>query len=477
MRHADVQARVTFEAFESRRLLSAGPDPIAYDVGSQEIRATAASADAHAGDMLLAGSFATGNDFQPGPGIQFRSPTGEWSPFLARYAPDGRLIWVNVYAPGEAYADGATYPVIAAVAAGPDGSVYAAGTFSGRMDLSLERGSDDRSLPDPTLTTTPPADGDPAHGADVFLARFDRNGKYVWGRLINNVTTGTEAVSGLAVDRFGSAYLAGTYATIAGGALGPVQSFLTKLTPDGSRAWGASLRGAVSTVAIDHHDAPWVAVGGEALRIDQFTAGRGRFASGIGAAAADNSAGHGIGSITARSIAFDAHDNVVLSGDFSRTFDFAPGTDRFLLGDKRYNPAGASNIFLSKLRPGGELVFAMIVGGTEADNSAGAGVDRRTGEILLSGTYSGKVDLDPARHAATYLDAGFDAVDGDYPSDVFTARYTPTGRLMFARDHTTVDDDTAAGFAMTPSSAFVAASNFDQKRDTRHIILFELPLA
>jgi hypothetical protein len=250
---------------------------------------------------------------------------------------------------------------------------------------------------------------------------------------------------------------------------------VTRFTTTGKRLWTATLSATTSAIALDHHDKIWVTSSGQVLRLYQYSP-QGKFLSRLGAAAADDSLGHGIGTINAKSIAFDAHDNIILAGDFTRTFDFAPGNNQLLLGDKRYNRFGLTNIFLSKIRPGGDLVFALVVGGTEADRAAGAGVDRSTGDILLGGAYSGQVDFDPAHHAAHTLDAGFDAIDGDYPSDTFIARYTPTGRLVTVKDHTTVDSDIVAGFAMTPTNAFMAASNFDQKHDLRHIELFELPL-
>ncbi len=465
------------QPLESRTLLSAGPDPIALTFGGQEITATAASADGRTGHLLLAGTLATGNDFAPGPAVLYMSPIGsDWSPFIARYTPDGQPLWVQTIPIDRAFADGgAIFPRISALAAGPDGSVYAAGRFSGSIDFDRSTDRDSRGLPDHTLTTAPAADGDRAHATDVFLIKYDRAGKYLWGMLINNVTTGVENVTGLAVDRFGSAYVAGTSHAIdpATGAAAPDTSFIARISTAGQLAWNTPLPAGISTVAIDHHDSPWAAVGGQALRLYQFNA-RGRVINQIGAAAADNSNGHGIGSITARSIAFDAHDNLILAGDFTRTFDLAPGKAKSLFGDKRYDRMGWSNIFLSKIRPAGDLVFAFAIGGIEADKAAGAGIDRATGDILLSGVYSGKVDFDPSRSAAATLDAGYDSVDGDYPSDIFTARYTPTGRFLHVKDHTTLDYDTPAGFAITPTFAFTASSNYDQKHDRRYINLFEL---
>lgn len=48
---------------------------------------------------------------------------------------------------------------------------------------------------------------------------------------------------------------------------------------------------------------------------------------------------------------------------------------------------------------------------------------------------------------------------------------------MFVEDHTTTDYDRAAGFGMTPTTAFMAAGNYNQKTDEKHIELLLLPLA
>ncbi len=467
----------TIEGLESRRLLSVGPDPTFYAFGSNDIDATAASADGRTGHLLLAGSIAHTANVDPVGGSKAFTivPFGtDYSSILVQYSPTGKALWVNVYNVANTLAAGSPFGVISAVAAGPDGSVYAAGTFSGSLNFDVSQNTGLHGSRDHTLTTIAAEDGEADHGVDAFIVKYDASGKYLWGKLLSNVTTGLETVSALTIDRFGSAYLVGTFTPIFNAVTGTKRSFLTKFASNGDRSWVISLSGVANTVALDHYDTPWVATGGDTLRLYKFNP-RGRFVSRIGAAALDRT--HGAGSISASSIAFDGHDNIVLSGQFSHTFDFAPGKDQMLLGDKHYNRMGWSNIFLSKIRPTGELVFAQAVGGIEGDNAAGAGIDRATGDIILTGTYSGKVDFDPAHHAATIRDAGYDSVDGDYPSDIFVARYSPTGRFMFVKDHTTTDYDRLAGFGITPTLAFMAASNYDQKQDHKQIEMLLLPLA
>ncbi|HSI35052.1 MAG: hypothetical protein ACAI43_01485 [Phycisphaerae bacterium] len=444
-------------------------------IGTLGVSASAAGADGRSGDLFLAGATPAGLDFDPTAASFVKGNPGVWAPFVARYDPGQHPRWVHYFdvsgALGGKNENGGG--IVTALAAGPDGSMYAAGAFAGTVDFADGGG--------PKLTTERAADGALAHAVDVFLVKYDRDGDYQWCRLISDVTTGTEGVAGLAVDRFGNAYLAASSTAVdpATGDPAATHAYLAKFSADGDRAWTSTLPAGLSAVAVDHYDSPWVAVGGQVLRAYELTARRGRVVDRIGVAAADNSNGHGVGTISAKSIAFDAHNDLVLAGDFTRTFDFAPGKPRLLFGDKRFNPdPAATNVFVSKTRPAtGDLAFAFAVGGAKADHAAGAVVDPRTGDVVLVGTYAGTVDFDPSRHAAAPLDSGI-SISNQAFTDLFAARYSPTGRFRAVTSNALPEyiATAARGVGLTPTSVFAASSENFPHVDFKSIALFELPL-
>jgi len=135
------------------------------------------------------------------------------------------------------------------------------------------------------------------------------------------------------------------------------------------------------------------------------------------------------------------------------------------------NRSSATSKILDALEPrvflsaGSEPVVLCF--GSQEIGATAVSADGRSGHLLLAGSFATGNDFDPSRHAATTLDAGYLAGQGKHPSDIFSARYTSTGRFRYARDHTTAGDDTPAGFAMTPTFAFSGSSNYDPQNDRR----------
>jgi hypothetical protein len=470
----------TFDTLEPRRLLSTPAPAIVLSVGDHDITPTLSAVDGRTGQWIVAGYEGIDQNLNPrARGVRIRAGFygSDWNMFLVRYRTDGQPVWAR----GFDITGAAGPPAITAIAAGPDNSTYVAGTFAGTLNIAP-------TIIEPevgqTLHSTPASDGDPTHAQDVFIVKYDGGGSLVFARVFSNVVNGTETATALVVDRFGSAYLAGASTAIDPTARVTEQAYVTKFDSfAGRQMWTRPIPRAASAAAIDHYDNLYLAQGGAKLDLGVYN-GRGKFRQTLPAATPADWL-QPAGTITARSIAFDRADNIVLSGAATRVFDFNPAPDagaastdnagQFLLGDKRYQQFPQTNVFCQKLRPTGSLVFALTIAGPDADKAAGAAIDPATGDIILSGTYTGQVDFDPARRATYFLNAGYDATDGDYPSDVFTARYSPTGRLQWVTTHATTDFDTPTGLGYFNNRTLTVLHNYDQKQDQMHMIFYLQP--
>ncbi len=90
----------------------------------------------------------------------------------------------------------------------------------------------------------------------------------------------------------------------------------------------------------------------------------------------------------------DAAGNIYTTGYFDNTTDFDPGP-----GVVTLTTTGLEDIFVTKQSSSGALIWAKAFGGSNTDIPAGLGIDN-TGNVYISGWYSGAIDLDPS--AATY---------------------------------------------------------------------------
>lgn len=93
-------------------------------------------------------------------------------------------------------------------------------------------------------------------------------------------------------------------------------------------------------------------------------------------------------------VAVDSLGNVYTTGSFGLTVDFDPGA-----GTSELTAVGGNDIFILKLDASGNFIWVKRVGGTSIDDNYALTLDK-SGNIYLTGDYSGKADFDPG--AGTY---------------------------------------------------------------------------
>lgn len=119
------------------------------------------------------------------------------------------------------------------------------------------------------------------------------------------------------------------------------------------------------------------------------------------------------------SLAIDASENIITTGDFVGNVDFDPGPGNFNLNTGVFT----HNVFISKLNSNGNFVFAKHLPGDDSyvkemtlDNS---------GSIIITGYFQNMTDFDPDISVYNLTSSGF--------NDIFIAKYNTNGFLVWAK--------------------------------------------
>ncbi|GAB1453308.1 hypothetical protein MASR2M47_33640 [Draconibacterium sp.] len=119
------------------------------------------------------------------------------------------------------------------------------------------------------------------------------------------------------------------------------------------------------------------------------------------------------------SIAVDDSGNVYFTGDFAGEADFDPGTDVYNL-----TSGGGSDIFVCKLDPNGNLIWAKQIGSTSSDNGAGIITDA-AGNVYVTGSFQQTVDFD--------LGAETGKLTSNGRGDIFICKFNTLGTFQWVK--------------------------------------------
>lgn len=200
-----------------------------------------------------------------------------------------------------------------------------------------------------------------------YVAKYDSSGNLIWSKFFETTTVSSfisiNALE-LDVDLNGNVYITGTFNDSVDfnpegsphilSPIGYADIFVVKLNNNGVLQW-----------------------------VNQF-----------GDAQGYNNVGEG------NSIFVDSLSNIYLTGTFDGNFDFDPGVNTHILSSN-----GDMDIFVAKLDPNGNLVWAKSVGSTQEDNALGIVVNSN-GDIFTTGSFKGTVDFDPGQ-GNSYMTAIF----------------------------------------------------------------------
>lgn len=126
----------------------------------------------------------------------------------------------------------------------------------------------------------------------------------------------------------------------------------------------------------------------------------------------------GTGDDAGRSIAIDSKGNIYTTGSFVGTADFDPGPGTSTLF------SGPSDIFISKLDPAGNFIWAKQIGGTGYNGGQSLAIDI-SGNVYITGDFNGTADFNPGVGTFYLTSVG--------TSDVFICKLDTAGNFVWAK--------------------------------------------
>ncbi len=366
-----------------------------------------------AGNAYVVGTITGTPTFGTGPAAVTLTTSGPKDAFLAKYAPDGALVWVRQI--GSTGSDEGW-----GLALDPSGNPVVTGNFTGTVSVGAPPLA-------PVLTGTD----------DMFVAKFSAVGAPLWARSAGG--SDWEQGLGISVDPAGNVFVVGNFASsVATFGTAPGQSvahvgfldgFIARYGPNGGLWWvrpitgpgqefvkGVAARpdGSAAVVGLTDATATFgpagaggrsvTAVGGTDGFVALFDAsGTAAWATGVS----------GPGTDLVWGVATDAAGEIYVNGAFMGSAVIGPGGPTL-------SAAGSTDGFVARLSGAGAVIWAHTYGGSGVD--LGIGIDVRGPDVFLTGALTGVASFGSASVT------GAPAV-----SDGFIARLDTAGAWRWAQ--------------------------------------------
>ncbi|WP_118953139.1 SBBP repeat-containing protein [Taibaiella helva] len=418
----------------------------AKHLSSEGYDAAGATAVDASGNVYIAGHFSYITDFDPGPGTQYLTSSG-WDVFLLKLNAAGGFEWVKQFeasspdvmsepndiavdASGNIYISG-TYgsfgapgtvdfdPGPGAYTLNTGGNPYTTDVFVVKLNANGEfvwakqlGGDKNDGSTGIALTGTGDvlvtgnfrgtADFNPGAAVDnltagsslgdVFIARLDNGGNYIWAKRIGGTDQTTS--KGIRTDADGNIFTLGAFAGTTD--FDPGAGVANMTTAPGPFSWPTT------NIFVSKLDA----------------AGNYIWARQMGVPENIYS-----GSPMPFALAADVSGNTYITGRFSDTVDFDPGAGTLNLVST-LTGVGDADIFVCKLDSSGHLAWAKGMGGITADVGYGITADP-AGNVYTIGTYGALADFNPS-DTATYM------LTPASSSALFVSKLDSAGRFVWA---------------------------------------------
>lgn len=339
------------------------------------------------GNVYVTGNFQNTADFDPGIGTANLVSAGSYDMFFAKYNSNGNYIWAKKIG-----ATSGDYGYNITVDA--SGNVYVTGNFQSTVDF------------DPGTAT---ANLTSSGNYDIFFAKYDNNGNYIWAKKIGS--TGADYGYGIAVDGTGNVFITGNFQNTADFDPGATTINLTS-------------------------------AGGNDIYFGKYDSnGNYLWANRIGNTGDDRGA----------NVVLDASGNAHITGYFESAADFDPGT-----GTANLTSAGIADIYFAKYDSNGNYIWANRIGSTGDDKSSGIVLDG-AGNIHLTGWFQNTVDFDPGASTANLTFAG--------SYDIFFGKYDLNGNYIWANNIGSNASDYGRSIAVDGLGNVYITGNFQSTAD------------
>ncbi|MEI7726012.1 MAG: SBBP repeat-containing protein, partial [Bacteroidota bacterium] len=332
----------------------------AKTMGSGSIDAALSVKTDPAGNVYSTGVFSDSADFDPGPGVFKLTSAGAEDVFISRLDASGNFMWAKAI--GGMFSDYGT-----SLAIDISGNIYITGHFLGTVDF-------DPGLGTFNLTSV--------GSINTFVCKLDAQGNFVWAKSMGG--SFQNSANAISLDAGGNIYLAGSFFETVDfdpGAgifnltsVGGQDIYISKLDASGNFKWAKAMGGPSDDfpVSIAPDPSGNILTTGAFNETADFDPGSGVFsltskgAEDIFISNIDSSGqfvwAKSMGSESfdeGQAITTDASGNVFVTGFFSFTVDFDPGTGVFNLstpGDKH-----DYDIYILKLNNSGTFSWAKSI--------------------------------------------------------------------------------------------------------------------
>jgi uncharacterized delta-60 repeat protein len=379
---------------------------------------------------VVTGRFKESATFGPGePNQTVLISAGGMDIFIARYNPDGTLVW-SKRAGGASTADRGN-----GITTLSDNSTVVTGNFSGLATFGPGE-------PNETVLTSAGID-------DIFIAHYNPDGSLAWAKsaggasasaggygittLSNNSTVVTGRFSESVT--FGPGEPNQTDLTSAG----DFDIFIARYNPDGTLAWAKRAEGASgndvgngittlsdnSTVVTgmfsvsatfgqgEPNETVLTSAGNDDIFIVRYNPD-GTLAWAKRAGGASGETGNGITTLS--------DNSTVVFGQFAESVTFGPGepNQTVLTSD------GDADIFIARYNPDSTLAWAKRAGGASVETGNGI-TTLSDNSTVVTGWFAGSATFGPGEPNQTVL------IKNGWGNDIFIARYNPDGTLAWAK--------------------------------------------
>ncbi|MSR56778.1 MAG: hypothetical protein EXS05_03795 [Planctomycetaceae bacterium] len=454
MRRADLRRRaiqpsyVAAEVLEERALLSAAFGS-ALSIGNDASNSANDVATDQGGNSYNTGYFSGIVDFDQAAAhsgdTDILTARGATDAFVAKYAPDNSLAWVQRMGGDATNVNNAFLTDSGSkIAIDGNGSVYVTGQFMGSADFG---------------STTLSSAGD----RDGFVVKLDAGGTVQWARSWG--TTAFDVAGGVGVDSAGNVYALGSQSYP-----NSVTYDVLKFNSSGNSVWSKSIvarQGAnTGDLAVDgpgnvslagqfrgtvdfdpSNKTNYVSSGPQpaafVLKLDT----NGKF--GWVSPFVGQTVGSTTGYAAAQSVALDGSGNVIVGGYYNYSVDFNPGAGTTTL------PTSGRG-FITKLNSSGGLVWARALEANDTTFVYGLDVDA-AGSIYATGAFFGTVDLDPGSGVDSRTTAG--------GPDIFVLKLTAAGNFSWAETFGGTGNDVGFGIAVDSSGVVHLAGAYGNTVD------------
>lgn len=371
-------------------------------------------------NVYISGRFGNTADFDPGPGELLLDGFAFQDGYLAKYSPDGEVLWVFKIEGADRGASD--------IEIDKQGNIFIGGEFNDPVDLDP---SEEVFLLEPRGTQ------------DIFLAKYDKYGAFLWGAGFGG--DDTDRFTGIELDDDGNVTLAGSFRGIMDMDPGPREDvfdagerddiFLAQFSKNGRYHWGFHLGEddliVLRDLKIADDNEIYIAGSLESETGVDFDPGtnaypvvtgdnRNAYFARYDAAGALKMVTHfgGEGSLGASQVAVTPGGSIIVGGGFSGSAaaDLDPGPAEYKLNDTEFHDS-----FLAKYTKAGHLDWAFGIGYATYGMELDALELNEAGSIYLAGNFgeafSNALDFDPTE--SEYI---VDYTGGN--QDIFVARYT-----------------------------------------------------